>query len=97
MGYTLCQLVEFDDQANWDQEFYFHPSDVQRVMSQPGADKSLIVRIRGRSTGKEGFGLIGCTVDPAGEIEFRLNGDSQFLALSCKPWNETGDTFDEAP
>jgi hypothetical protein len=97
MSYTRCQLVEFDDQANWREEFYFHPSDVTRIMSQAGADKQLVVRIRGRSSGKEGFGLIACTVAPDGEVESRLNGDDDFLALSCKPWNQGGDEFEEAP
>lgn len=97
MGYTLCSLVTFDDRAQWDEEFYFHPSDVDRVMNQPGADKQLVVRIRGNFTGNEGFGLIACTVDTAGEVTTRLNGGSQFLALSCKPWNHQGDIFQEEP
>lgn len=97
MGYTLCKLIEFDDQAQWGEEFYFHPADVDRIMAQPGADKQLVVRIRGKSTGKEGLGLIACTVDTAGEVENRLNSDNQFLALACKPWNNQGDIFEEAP
>ena len=97
MGYTLCKLVEFDDQVQWNEDFYFHPTDVERVMAQEGAEKQLIVRIRGKSTGKEGFGLIGATVDTKGDVEVKLNGDNHFLALACYPWNEQGDTFDEAP
>lgn len=97
MSYSEFGNVEKDETYTWKKEFYFHPGDVARVMNQTGAEIQLCLSIKGKASGKVGYGLIGAKVDPSGEIGEILDGPNHLVALGCQPWNEDEDQFIEEP
>ncbi len=98
MSWTHCSLVDIDqNQYNFQEHFYFHENDRQIVMENPLAEVSVIVRIKGNFTQKEGFGLVGGKLDGAGEITEILTGPEDKIALGCRPWNDTDSVFVSNP